>query len=332
MAQTEILLESGTNEVEILEFNLGSVSYGINVLKIKHIMEFKPENLIKPPLRHESVIGGLDVHGQVVPIIDLRHFFNVESESDDKTRIVIMTEFNKTRNGFLIDGVNQIHRVGWEVLQPVESTHTMEYVVAVAIVNNRNILIPDFEKTVDVIFQGSGGGFAKDAEAVAEAASAEDETKHKNRSDVRIFCADDSSLIRKHLRTLLEKHQYTNISIFGNGQTLYDHIMEQKSDSSDAAPVDIVITDIEMPMLDGLSLCKRLKREYPRLPVIILSSMIDDSIVKRCEAVHADDALSKKDIDRLVPLLDEACISKHDLESIVPFIDEVLESKQAGLS
>ncbi len=311
MAKQNILLESGTNEVELLEFYLGTQSFGINVLKIKHILRFEENELIVPPVSDKAVLGALDIHNKVVPIVDLKVFYDFESmsrftkhthqpEASDiaMPRAAIITEFNNAQHGFVVDGVNRIHRISWNTLQSINESFEMEYIIGEVIINDRVILILDLEKVVATLFG------QKKVEDILFETPAVNVVDH--RKDMKIVCADDSSIVRNMLRALLDLHNYKNTVIFNNGLDAYEFVMRTNGSTDPATKkVDIVVTDIEMPQMDGLTVCKRLKSQFSDIPVVVLSSLISEQTLRRCESVGADAAISKNEIEKLIPMVDK---------------------------
>jgi len=114
----EILLESGTNEVEILEFFLGDQGFGINIAKIAQILPFDRAKLTVIPHSSPAFMGALLWQGRTIPLIDLKGFLH-QSQQTIEQPIVLVTEFNGVKNGFLTDGVNRIHRVSWGAISPM---------------------------------------------------------------------------------------------------------------------------------------------------------------------------------------------------------------------
>ena len=115
-----ILLETGTNEVEIIEFYLGGQSFGINVAKVKQIVQFEAKLLTEIPETHPAVLGTFLYRGSTSPLIDLNKALHREKVTqDDERTLVLVSEFNNTVNSFQIDGINRIHRISWDQLQPL---------------------------------------------------------------------------------------------------------------------------------------------------------------------------------------------------------------------
>ena len=131
----------------------------------------------------------------------------------------------------------------------------------------------------------------------------------------RIFLAEDSSTIRQAIVDVLHAGGYTHVTTFTNGRAAYDALCEAKRDAESTGAdlsdqVDILISDIEMPQMDGLTLCKKCKRELALpIPVILFSSLINDQMARKCESVGADGHMAKPEIEKLIGLMDSLCLT-----------------------
>lgn len=297
MTQNKILLDSGNNEVEILEINLGDQPYGVNVLKIKQILQFRKEDLSEPPNANKSLIGLLYLQGQQVPIISLCDYFNKKALENDR-KIIIVLEFNETWYGFITDNINKIHRIPWSDLHPLKESLHLEYIIGTTIIGEKTMMIIDFEKVVSNIFQN-------DNISEFNIVENQDIQAIEKRKKFNIVYAEDSSLVRENVAKMLIKSHYSKISLFKNGQEAYEYLCGSDQEKNKA---NILITDIEMPIMDGLTLCKKSKEKFPTIPVLVLSSLISKQILTKCKAVNADAALSKKDIPQVISMLDHFCL------------------------
>ncbi len=308
MDNQEILLEAGTNEIEILEFFLGTQSFGINVLKIKQILKYEESAVVPLPNSYHSVKGSFLFQGISTPLVDLNAHMNLPSLEDSAhRRIILICEFNHATIAFLTDGVDKIHRLSWEAIQPSPalSNRPQDNVTGILILAGAQILMLDFEQIVQTI-----GGDTDTFMILPESLEADKRVKREN---TKLIIADDSKLIRTHLEERLTQANYTGLTIFNNGSDAYDKVIQLKEQAmhekkSITDYLIIVITDIEMPGMDGLTLCKKLKEEAPEIYVLILSSLINQQLAIRCKQVGADAYLSKKEINRLVKAVDKLCL------------------------
>lgn len=292
-SKNDILLESGTNELEILVFTLLGQRYGVNVAKVREVIE--PLRVIALPQSHDAVMGVFQLRDAVTPLINLCRCLGKEASDLSGGTIVIM-EFNDARVGFLVDDVEQIYRVNWKNVAPipdVEGIHDAP-VTAIAHIQDDMVLMLDFEKIVFDI--GGVDLFAQSAQRVQ---------KKLDRGDQRILIAEDSYVIRMMIKNNLVEAGYQNITTCTDGQDAWDRL-EGGVSVDGSLPFDLLITDIEMPRMDGLHLTRRIKEhvQLKVLPVIVFSSLVSLDNVKKCEAVGADAQITKPQLAELVDLLD----------------------------
>lgn len=292
-SKNDILLESGTNELEILVFTLLGQRYGVNVAKVREVIE--PLRVTALPQSHDAVMGVFQLRDAVTPLINLCRCLGKEASDLSGGTIVIM-EFNDARVGFLVDDVEQIYRVNWKNVAPipdVEGIHDAP-VTAIAHIQDDMVLMLDFEKIVFDI--GGVDLFAQSAQRVQ---------KKLDRGDQRILIAEDSYVIRMMIKNNLVEAGYRNITTCTDGQDAWDRL-EGGVSVDGSLPFDLLITDIEMPRMDGLHLTRRIKEhvQLKVLPVIVFSSLVSLDNAKKCEAVGADAQITKPQLAELVDLLD----------------------------
>ncbi|MCY6484728.1 chemotaxis protein [Clostridium aestuarii] len=296
-----ILLESGTGELEVLEFVVNEKHYAINVIKTKEIV--KVDNITKLPNSKPAVSGVSLLRGEVITVIDLKYILEKEIQDDAKKSMTIICEFNKTTVAFLVDKVVGIHRIGWSEIKKPDSIVENSLVIGNILMGNKMLMLLDFEKMIMDI-SSSYGNYEKNIEKVKY---------DVDRSDVRLVLADDSTMIRKILKDVLIKAGYNNLTFFDDGQQAYGYLMDlvNKKGEGFLEDVQMLITDIEMPQMDGHTLTRKVKENdiLKKLPVVIFSSLITDDLHHKGISVGADAQISKPDIDNLVNLIDELCIN-----------------------
>ncbi|MBF0169995.1 MAG: chemotaxis protein CheV [Nitrospinae bacterium] len=305
----EILLETGTNEVEIIEFRLGLQSFGINVAKVREIIPYKDEDLTEIPDCHASVMGMVTLRSRNIPIVSLnRHLSRTPAAVDPNRRVVLICEFNELVTGFLVDGVNQIHRASWDSLKPMTAMMGGDNSRLTGSINidDREILVLDVERIVTEIDPSTRMTYS-DEDLAVENASLNTVT---TREQVKLILAEDSLVIRASIEQILKKVGYQNVASFDNGKAAYDEIVRRKEAAvKKKGPLsDILtclVTDIEMPQMDGLTLTKKVKKELA-LPVkvIIFSSLINEQMAIKCREVGADAYITKPKAKTLVALID----------------------------
>ncbi len=291
-----ILLESGTNELEIVEFTIGDNRFGVNVIKVREIIPVMPAT--KVPFSHPHVEGVISLRGEVLPVVHLARVLNLHEEYDKTKEKYIIAEFNQLKVAFHVENIAQIHRISWEQIeQPNDVAKDLENLITGIIhFNEEMILLPDFEKIIFDINPNTGI-----TQERLESLGA------RERSTKMILIAEDSSLLRQLLQETLEKVGYANLEICHDGAEALDKLIAFSEKGDVTEHVQLVITDIEMPKMDGHHLTKRIKEneKLKQLPVIIFSSLITNDLRHKGERVGANAQVSKPEIKRLVKIIDE---------------------------
>jgi len=300
VVDSNILLETGTNELEILEFVISGNSYGINVAKITELMQI--QEVQEMPLSHPCVEGVFQPRDEVYTIVDLAKYLGLEASDVPEKDIFIITNFNQMNIAFHVHAVESIFRISW---QDIEKPDSIIYggqegvVTGIAKVNDRIISILDFEKITFDISPETG----IDLDTVKAYTGAD-------REHIPIVVAEDSALLRKMLLEALHTSGYQNLHIFNNGEEAWEYIASVKEGAADSrvvlSKVSCLITDIEMPRMDGHRLTKLIKTDpvLMDIPVVIFSSLIDENMQKKGTEVGADAQLSKPEIAGLVGVVD----------------------------
>ena len=291
---TNILLESGTNELEILEFALGDNHYGINVAKIKEILQYSQVTPV--PNSHPSVEGIFMPRDVMITVINLRRCLGMPD--GDLDGLFVITNFNKLNVTFHVDQVIGIHRVSWEeIIKPDSTLNGQDGSVSTGVIkmNDRLVVILDFESIVSSISPETG---LRTTDI--------DSLQARDRSDSRILIAEDSPLLSKLITDCLKKAGYQDLIITGNGQEAWDKICELKARGTLLDDVQCIITDIEMPQMDGHRLTKLCKTDdtIKKIPLVIFSSLVNDEMRRKGEQLGADAQLTKPEIGMLVEAID----------------------------
>ncbi len=292
----DILLESGTNEIEIMEFTIAGNIFGINVAKVKEIMM---ADAVKPmPLAHPAVEGVYKPRETVITVIDLPCYLNLPKTENIDKNIFIVTNFNKMSVAFRVHTVVGIDRISWKSIEKPDKTiygGTDGVATGIAQFQGRLITILDFEKIVaDIAPETSIQMGEIEAMGVRE------------RNDKPILVVDDSVLLRKMIVDCLTAAGYTNLIKFENGQEAWDFLVTLKDEEKVRDIVSCVITDIEMPQMDGHRLTKMIKEDknLQQIPVIIFSSLINNEMYIKGKNLGANEQLTKPEIGHLVDILD----------------------------
>jgi two-component system chemotaxis response regulator CheV len=300
--EQKILLESGTNELELLAFQLGSQTFGVNVFKVQSIQQHEPSKVTKIPKVHHAAVGMILYRDKTIPLIDLAVALDLKDAVNGTKEIVVITEFNNTVTGFLVDGVKRIHRLNWKDFVPMDTviSNTGASVVGSANIEGVEIMVVDLEQILSVIMPSL---------VISDLSNEDlDIQKKQKRNEVSVFFAEDSGTIRNNVARILKDSGYDNITLFIDGQKVYDRLKEEGIQETGLPHV--LISDIEMPEMDGLTLCKKIKEDVnlKQIVVIMFSSLINKQIITKCESVGADSYITKPEIKKLVDMLDGFCI------------------------
>lgn len=301
MAQTDILLEVGTNELEIVEFYINEKDgyrgyYGINVSKVVEIIRPEPVTAM-PQMRHPSVMGAFPYRGgRIVPLIDLCVYLDKRRTEDEDPKIII-TEFNNVQNAFLVSGVTRIHRISWnQVEAPSQFMLEMsrKSITGVVRLENRVVFLLDMEAIVGTLHPALGIRMEIN------------ENAPKPTQTYKIVHADDSASIRRLVMDKLQAEGRFEVAQVHDGQQAWDLLRKYRQESQETGRplTDFcqgVISDIEMPNLDGLTLCKYIKDDpvLRSLPVAMFSSLISPAMQAKCQSVHADAQFAKPDLQAI---------------------------------
>ncbi len=301
---TNILLESGTNELEILEFMVSGNYYGINVAKIREIVTY--HELTPIPNGHPDIEGAFTTRGETISIVNLARCLGMEESTDPKTDMFLVTNFNELNTGFHVHGVVGIHRVNWsEIIKPDSMMNSASSNVATGIVNfdGKLVILIDFEKIV--------------AEISPEVGIKLDDVEKLGRRKTctrPIIYAEDSQLLSTMIYDGLNKAGYINVIATNNGLELWEMLQKYKESGDVYSRVACVVTDIEMPQMDGHRLLRLIRAdpELKDLPVIIFSSLINEEMKRKGERLGADAQLSKNEFGKFIQRLDELILDEEE--------------------
>ncbi|HJB64900.1 MAG TPA: chemotaxis protein [Candidatus Mailhella merdavium] len=301
MSQSRILLEVGTNELEIVEFYIDEPDgyrgyYGINVSKVIEISRSQPVTAM-PQMRHPSVLGAFPFRGgRIVPLIDVSKFLDKGGITSKDPRVIV-TEFNKAQMAFLVSGVTRIHRISWKQVEapsPFLLKMSRGSITAVVRLEGHMLFLLDVEAIVA---------------AMDPSLSVRMDEERKTPPPARkyhIIHADDSANIRRLVFDELEKEGRFDISQATDGEEAWKMLQQCKAEAEEkGVPVtDIVqgvISDIEMPNLDGLTLCRYIKEDpvLKVIPVAMFSSLISEPLARKCQSVGADAQFAKPDLQAI---------------------------------
>jgi len=293
----DILLDAGTNELEVLVFSIGAGKFGVNVAKVREVI--RPVPTVESPGQHASVIGIFNIRGSVIPVVDLAKHLNLQrkwgtGDGAPEGRVII-TEFNGRRTGFMVDQVEQIYRMSWSKVRPApdvgaNSASVNSSTTGIIEIGGHMVLMVDFESVSDAIL-------------LQEKLRIESVPNDMNidRGSKRVLLCEDSPFMRNIMSKVLRQSGYSRLEVYSDGQQAWDAI------NAGGDKIDAVVSDIEMPRMDGLHLTKRIKSGAATkdIPVILFSSLVSEDNRKKGQQVGADVQIPKPELPEMVRLVDK---------------------------
>ncbi|MFB4164201.1 chemotaxis protein [Alteribacillus sp. JSM 102045] len=302
--QSDILLESGTNELEIVMFHVGTGMFGINVLKVREIIQ--PVEITETPNRHQNLEGIIRLREEVIPVIDLAKVLGYPPADQPEHDKFIIGELNQRKVAFHVHSVSRIHRISWEQIEKpgdLSQGHDANTIGIVKMDQGMALLL-DYEKIVmDIAPKTEIQSIQKNEDQV------------NDRSNKKLMIVEDSPVLRKLLADTLEEAGYTSIVVYQDGKEAWDFVnglvKTEDIDASDIRIPDAIITDLEMPRMDGHQLTLKIKEhsKLQHLPVVIFSSLITEDLYHKGERVGADAQISKPEISQLVEEMDKLILN-----------------------
>lgn len=296
--KTSILLESGTNELEIIEFTVADEVFGINVAKVREIMVAQD---VKPmPNSHEVVEGVFKPRDEIITVISLAKYLGLPECENSGRDIFVVTHFNNLNFAFHVHTVVGIDRISWTAIKkPDKAVYGGQDGAATGIAEyeGRLITILDFEKIIAEISPES----SIQVESIAEMGD-------RNTREKTILVVEDSMLLSKLIIECLHKAGYKNTVKTDNGEEAWAYLQEAKeSGDSINEHVSCIVSDIEMPLMDGHRLTKLVKEDIvlKKIPLILFSSLISEEMRIKGQQLGADEQISKPEIGKLVSIIDK---------------------------
>ena len=298
---TNILLESGTNELEVLEFTIAGNHYGINVAKVREIL---PMTKITPvPNSHPCIEGIFMPRDTIITVINLVRALDFPEAANCSSDMLIVTNFNNLNIAFDVEQVLGIHRVSWkDIVKPDATVNAPGAGIATGIIKKLEslIIVLDFERIVEEICPETSLRMSEIAEL-----------GERERNNIPITIAEDSPMLQKLVTDALTQAGYTNLHVYANGQEAWDSLQELKKNNGVDYGVRCIITDIEMPQMDGHRLIRLVRSDeaLKHLPIIVFSSLINEDMKRKGERLGADAQISKPEIGQLVACIDNLIVN-----------------------
>jgi two-component system chemotaxis response regulator CheV len=295
---------AGTNKLEILMFSLGldrrtgrEETFGINVFKVREVMRIP--QITRAPEMPEAVEGMVSLRGALVPVIDLAKYAGIESE--EKPEIMIVTEYNGQTQGFLVKAVDNILRLDWSAMRvpPAMLVAQMGGLVTAIteLKDGRLVMMIDVEKVLSETSK-----FDADELIIKS-------VKPLGKENRTVFFADDSSVARHQIARTLDAMQVKYIAAI-NGRQAWEEL-SRMADYADASHtplkelVQVILTDVEMPEMDGYMLTRKIKsdKRFSGIPVLMHSSLSSSSNQQLGKAVGVDEYVPKFEPQKLAQTL-----------------------------
>lgn len=286
---------AGRNRLELLLFRLaGEQRFGINVFKVQEVIQCPP--LTQLPGSHPVVRGIANMRGKTITVVDLSHAIGGAPLDSTEGRFVVITEYNRRVQGFLVGSVDRIVNMNWgDILPPPRGAAKESYMTAVTRVDDDLVEIIDVEKVLSEIVALR----EEVSEGVIDEAAI-DETQH-------VLVADDSAVARKQVKRVLDRLGVM-ATICNDGKQALDQLKAWTSEGRRVSDfLSLVISDVEMPVMDGYTLTTEIRKDpaLANLPVILhtsLSGVFNQSMI---EKVGANSFLAKFDPDELARVVQE---------------------------
>jgi two-component system, chemotaxis family, chemotaxis protein CheV len=311
--QSKILIEAGTNELEIITFYLHwhdpttrtvtTTAYGINAAKVKKMIAL-PKDITELPERYADCVKGVFLlRDKTITLTDLCEWFRYQADTSPEAMgrwVVIVAEINGKLFGFITHGMDKVHRIRWSQVQPPPAIlGDNQSITGICMANGRIIQMVDFEKIAAAVDP-----------SMRMASFIPDDLVGPTERQKAVVIADDSRTILLHVKRTLEAAGLKVVP-HSDGQAAWEYLESVREQGRVNEEILAVITDIEMPRMDGHHLCMRIKKEpaYKRVPVLLFSSMIGDGLRNKGLTVGADDQITKPELAILVDRM-QACLAR----------------------
>jgi two-component system, chemotaxis family, chemotaxis protein CheV len=283
---------AGANTMELLLFDLGEKEiYGINVFKIREVMQM-PE-LTRMPDADFRIEGVANIRGHMVPVINLRRALKLDEIASDRSGNVVISEYNKNLQGLHVMGVDRIIRLGWDQIkappQLVNAKNGGSVTAVTVLDDSRMVLILDVEKVLSDICPRNEEEFDSKI------------SQEPRMSGKRILFADDSIVARKQIINTLSRMGVNYVQAV-TGKDAWENLQSiaDKASASGRKVLDeiqLILTDIEMPEMDGFTLTKKVREDlrFHDIPIIMHSSLTGTCNEEKGKSVGATDYVTKFD-------------------------------------
>jgi len=295
-------LPDETSVIELMEFTMAGSSYGINVSKVTEIM--KRCKITPMTHSHHCVDGVFKPRDKIITVINLPRYMQLPESENPSQDMFMLTNFENVNAAFLVHTVEAMHQVKWKDVErpsPIIYGGKDSVITGTTKLGSKIISIVDFEKVLFDIDPESGI-LLDEVRVLGE----------RDKSAKPIIIVEDSAFLKKIILHAVELAGFTNVTSFDNGQDAWEYLEHARDNcKTKGLPVEsiaaIVITDIEMPRMDGHHLTKLIKSDdfLKKIPVLVFSSLIDEAQRLQGQAIGVNAHLAKPQIGNLIATIDE---------------------------
>ncbi|MGZ4960059.1 MAG: chemotaxis protein CheV [Methylomonas sp.] len=281
---------AGHNRFELLLFKLGSRQrFGINVFKVQEVIQCPP--LTQIPKSHSVICGVAHLRGKTIPVLDLSMAIGMRSLARDAGCYVIVTEYNRSIQGFMVGSVDRIINIGWEqVNAPPSGSGKESYLTAVTEVDGELIEVIDVEKVMKEVI---GGREEASRESINEDVSGQND---------HVLVVDDSSVARNQVKRVCQQIGI-ECTVLKDGLEAWEHLSQLVAEGINIQDrYAMIISDVEMPRMDGYTLASKIKADpaMKQIYVILHTSLSGVFNTAMVQKVGANEFLAKFDPDSLM--------------------------------
>lgn len=296
---------AGHNRFELLLFKLsGRQRFGINVFKVQEVIQCPP--LTQIPKSHSVICGVAHLRGKTIPVLDLAMSIGLPSIQRGIGSYVIVTEYNRGIQGFLVGSVDRIINIGWDAVKaPPSGAGKDGYLTAVTEFDNELIEVIDVEKVMKEVI---GAREEAATDLIDAAISAEND---------HVLIVDDSMVARSQVKKVCEQVG-VKCTVFKDGLEAWEHLSELVAEGVNIVDrYAMIISDVEMPRMDGYTLATKIKGDAAMKGVYLvlhtsLSGVFNTSMVQK---VGANEFLAKFEPDELIQTVQKQLKRYHERHS-----------------
>lgn len=279
---------AGTNKMEILLFSLGSdEKFGINVFKVKEVSQ--AGKITRTPNMPHGVDGIVSLRGHVMPVLNLARFMGITGDHQATPKTMMVAEYNTHVLGFLIESVDRIIRVDWDKVRPTEGMMTKQGALITAITELPDGSLVSLLDVEQILSDAFGEAIVGNVDPV------------ENGHELCVFFVDDSMVARRKIGEVLDKMCVKHMQTNSGREALERLKMMADTAQSSGAPlhdqIQVILTDAEMPEMDGYVLTQHIKSDprFDGIPVVMHSSLSSDANKAMGKKVGVDYYVSKFD-------------------------------------